>query len=323
MRIRKRLLAIVLSSALIVSNLSTAGFSVTAEGLDDGADVINLETLEETYDSYSASEDESGEITDNEDSSEENESEKEIVNDTDKESEEEADKETEEDTENDTDKESEEADKETEEEMKNGTDNETEEEADEKSDMSDTEDDLDIEKEFDTENEENHTPENITNQITQIKLNLGNAWYMDSEYGAIDLEEYDGIVDYSTVPNISTVGLDVLYRLTQDGSDRTVRAGDWYEITLPSIATNIRMTGGESFGSDIPMDILDIQIQGNTIKAIFKQTIDDINVTQIHGKQHIAFEVNKDALTEELSSYTVNLQPENNCELRLPAKALV
>ena len=276
MRFRKKFLSILLSSALIVANLSTARISVLAEELE-GATEVDTEALIATSDEEL------------EDVEEENEPEKK--------KEEEV---TEEITEEVTEKVSE-----------KGTEGSTEKV---------TEEDSEKDSEEITEKEETHTPENITNQITQLRLNLGNAWYIDSEYGEVSLKEYDGLIDYSAISDISTVGLDVLYRLTQEGEERTVRSGDWYEITLPNVVSNVRLTGGESFGSDIAMDILDIQINGNTIKATFNQNIDDIDLSQIHGKQHIAFEVNKEVLTEETSSYMVNLQPENNCELRLPAK---
>ena len=295
-----------------MSNLSTIGISVYAEELEDTTEVVSDEELEDVAE---------------ENGSEENEPEE-------KKEEEVTEKVTEKGTEGSTEKVTEEitdnkvADETAESTEKDGyksSEDETAESTEEDGDKS-SEDETaenteeDSEKASEEVTEKAHTPENITNQITQLKLNLGNAWYIDSEYGEVSLEEYDGFIDYSAISNISTVGLDVLYRLTQEGTERTVRSGDWYEITLPNIVSNVRLTGGESFGSDIPMDILDIQINGNTIKATFNQNIDDVDLSQIHGKQHIAFEVNKEALTEEISSYIVNLQPENNCELRLPAK---
>ena len=296
MRFRKRFLSILLSSALIMSNLSTIGISVFAEGLEGATEVASDEELEDV-----------AEENGSEESEPEEKKEEEITEKvTEKGTEGSTEKVTEEITDN---KVADETAESTEEDSEKSSEDETAESTEE-----------DSEKASEEATEKAHTPENITNQITQLKLNLGNAWYIDSEYGEVSLEECDGLIDYSAISDISTVGLDVLYRLTQEGAERTVRSGDWYEITLPNIVSNVRLTGGESFGSDIPMDILDIQINGNTIKATFNQNIDDVDLSQIHGKQHIAFEVNKAALTEEISSYIVNLQPENNCELRLPAK---
>ena len=308
MRFRKRFLSILLSSALIVSNLSTTGISVLAEELE-GATEVATEAL------VAASDEELEDVAE-ENGSEENEPEEEKE----EEEEEVTEKVPEKGTEGSTEKVTEET---TDNEVADETAESTEEDSEKDSEdvtAESTEEDSEKDSEEVTEKEETHTPENITNQITQLRLNLGNAWYIDPEYGEVSLEEYDGLIDYSAISDISTVGLDVLYRLTQDGSERTVCSGDWYEITLPNVVSNVRLTGGESFGSDIPMDILDIQINGNTIKATFNQNIDDIDLSQIHGKQHIAFEVNKEVLTEETSSYIVNLQPENNCELRLPAR---
>ena len=312
MRFRKRFLSILLSSALIMSNLSTIGISVFAEGLEGATEVASDEELEDVAEENGSEESEPEEKKEEEIT--EKVTEKGTEGSTEKVTEEITDNkvadETAESTEEDSEKSSEDETAEsTEEDNEKSSEDETAESTEE-----------DSEKASEEATEKAHTPENITNQITQLKLNLGNAWYIDSEYGEVSLEECDGLIDYSAISDISTVGLDVLYRLTQEGAERTVRSGDWYEITLPNIVSNVRLTGGESFGSDIPMDILDIQINGNTIKATFNQNIDDVDLSQIHGKQHIAFEVNKAALTEEISSYIVNLQPENNCELRLPAK---
>ena len=54
MKFRKRFLSILLSSALIMSNLSTIGISVYAEELEDTTEVVSDEELEDVAEEVKA-----------------------------------------------------------------------------------------------------------------------------------------------------------------------------------------------------------------------------------------------------------------------------
>lgn len=324
MKIRKRLLAVVLSSVMAFSGIAAGSFAVAAEAEYEQAEVesaegtdditeLDVDGTDNEWEDLDDSEDGFSDETDMSETSEpgsDGTSASENEGDTEEEMEQDSELETEESVDQENTEESE-------------LETEDADETDETDESGEAEAEGELENSMEeTTSDESHVASDVTNQASQLKLNLGNAWYQDSDNGVISLEELSGMIDYSTVENIATVGFDVLYRVLQEGSEREIHAGDWYEITLPDIATNVRLNSGESYGSDVPADILDIQINGNTIKAVFKENIEDTNITGIHGVQHIAFEVNTEALTESVSSYTVNLQEGNTCTLNFPAQNL-
>lgn len=164
-----------------------------------------------------------------------------------------------------------------------------------------------------------HVAANVTNEKSQLKLNLGNAWFMDNDKNRISLPELTNAVDFSSVGSIKTAGMDLLYRLNMDGEERTIHAGDWYEISFPSILKNVRTVGSESYVSENLMDIVDIQTNGNTVKVIFKESIDGNEIVNIHGCIHLAFEVDCELLSEDITEYSLTVQEENIYSLKFPA----
>lgn len=174
-----------------------------------------------------------------------------------------------------------------------------------------------------TENESEeseHCAGNITNQIVQLKLNLGNAWYQNQNNERIVLEELVGAIDYREIQNNNTVGVDVLYRLNLDGAERTVHTGDWFEITLPDVFSNIRLDAVESYGSESMIDAVEVQIYGNTIKVIFKDIVENREIVGIHGTLHLAFDIMTETLGAEASEYFTDIQEGNTYAIYLPAK---
>lgn len=107
---------------------------------------------------------------------------------------------------------------------------------------------------------EKHTAADITANMDQLKLNLGNAWYINAAGERTALPELTGGVDYSSISeaagktehSLLTAGLSVLYRLRQDGGARTVRGTDWFIVYLPDWMNNIRMTEGGGGRPDCP-----------------------------------------------------------------------
>lgn len=171
------------------------------------------------------------------------------------------------------------------------------------------------------EETERHTAVNITNQAGQLKLNFGNAWYQDAAGGKTPLEELSGAVDYSAAGVLQTAGMDLMYRLNQEGEARTVQAGDWFEVTLPDVFTNLRLESSEAYGSDQAIEAADVQITGNTVKVTFKDAVNQRDWTGIHGLLHLAFEIQDEKMTETVTEYTAEIQEGNVYTFRLPARA--
>ena len=171
------------------------------------------------------------------------------------------------------------------------------------------------------EETESHTAADITNQTGQLKLNLGNAWYQDAAGVRTVLEELSGAVDYSAAGGLQTAGMDLMYRLNQEGEARTVQAGDWFEVTLPDIFTNLRLESSEAYGSDQAIEAADVQITGNTVKVTFKEAVNQKEWTGIHGLLHLAFEIQGEKMTETVTEYTAAIQEGNVYTFRLPARA--
>ena len=186
-------------------------------------------------------------------------------------------------------------------------------------------DNLDTTQENIEENKEQtttHIAENVTQETEQLKLNMGNAWYYNAENEKVPLEELTGIIDYSNVSSIQTVGLDVMYRLNMNGDLRTIQKGDWFEIQLPDIFENIQLMGTETYGSDKLIDASDAEVSGNIVKIIFKEAIEQKDLIDVHGLVHLSFGVKNDALTENISEYKIEIQEGNEYAFHLPAKQM-
>ena len=201
-----------------------------------------------------------------------------------------------------------------------------------------SESESDSESESETETEK-HVAADVTNEMGQLHLNVGSAWYTNASGEKRDLAEMEGGVSYAEVDvdtlraegNL-TAGFSVLYRLTENGEARTIRGTDYVMVHLPEWMTNVRLTeNGQKIKSEeeeFDGASYEINNETHTLKITFKKAIDEENKTDINGTLGLAFDVEKSALpeagSETASETTILLQSkdgnENRARLILPAK---
>lgn len=161
------------------------------------------------------------------------------------------------------------------------------------------------------------TAVDVTNEMDQLRINVGNAWYENTLGEKTTLEEMDGGVSFATVDGDTlgadgelTAGFQVLYRIAENGDARTIHGKDYIEIKLPLWMTNLHLTeqdqkiysGEEEFdGATYKIDELT-----NTLQITFKNSIEDRN--DISGVVGLTFAIDKTTLMEQSSETKVDLQ---------------
>lgn len=193
------------------------------------------------------------------------------------------------------------------------------------------------EKESETETEVHHA-EDITNEMGQLKLNLGSAWYLAANGEKRALEEQEGRADYSVIPaeelqntdGTVTAGLSVLYRLYENGDARTIKQGDWFTVQFPETITNIRVAedGLVCRGGEMDESFEGIRCKVNqeehSLKVTFLDTIDSEEMVNIYGNVQLEFEIRADLLGDTVSESVLQLQKkgdkENLFAMVMPAK---
>ena len=204
---------------------------------------------------------------------------------------------------------------------------------------SDTESESASESETESETEtEVHHAEDITNEMGQLKLNLGSAWYLAANGEKRALEEQEGRADYSVIPaeelqntdGTVTAGLSVLYRLYENGDARTIKQGDWFTVQFPETITNIRVAedGLVCRGGEMDESFEGIRCKVNqeehSLKVTFLDTIDSEEMVNIYGNVQLEFEIRADLLGDTVSESVLQLQKkgdkENLFAMVMPAK---
>ncbi|MCI5901917.1 MAG: Cna B-type domain-containing protein [Blautia sp.] len=172
---------------------------------------------------------------------------------------------------------------------------------------------------------EPHIPEDITEQVEQLKLNLGNAWYQISSGEQIGLVEGTGEVNFSEMDpqNAEYLGFSLLFRLRKEGEERTVKAGDWFKVPLPQefgpaqILPEANVTAETDEG--LKVQIASACAEAGFLRVVFTEAVENPEYAGIHGEIVLAFQMNQDLIKTEPSVYTCLLQEGNTYTIVLPA----
>lgn len=196
-------------------------------------------------------------------------------------------------------------------------------------------DDEDGNSDTDNTTDQTKTAADVTNEMTQLRINVGNAWYQNAAKEKVSLEETEGGVSYAAIDEDTlqadtlTAGFQVLYRILENGDARTIYGKDYVEIKLPQWMQNVRLTDQDQKirSGEVEFDGATYKIEKKTdetyyrLKITFQKSIDE--ETDVSGTVGITFDLDKTALTKETIQETVTLQKkdenENKAIFLLPA----